>query len=875
LIKTLSTFLFVILSLVSFSQGKADKKHLYTISKEAFDFEEFDQALVLLLRYDSLYPGDGEVKYRIGACYLNTEFEVTKAIPYLEYAKKEFGDQYPASALLDLAHIYHLNYQFDKSEEMYRKYLKIRPSAKEEVLFNLEIIEKAKALVKDSLTVRIENIGEPVNTNESEISPYVSADESILYYQKRENRDLYFANYKYDRWSKKVKIDIPNLNDYEIVRFAGISPDGEEIYLQLGDSVNTDLYHGRNILKTCNQLIPFNENINSPYREENLSIEPDNNTLYFSSNRPGGYGGFDIYKSVKNENGEWGVAENLGPVINSKKDELAPFIHPSGKRLFFSSNGHETMGGFDILEGILVSGKWEFVRNIGYPVNTTFDEMSYSMTAKGNAAYFSSTRNNLTHHFDIYKVYLKENIPLTLVKGRILAGDPPVPVRTEIKVIDKLTQKPLKYIYNPNPKTGNYLLVFPPGKDYDMIINAEGYQPYIVNIYLPNQSYFYENFQEILLRPIKVNSIGETVGEEIKITNTFYDIYQNVHEYDTVRNEKYDKLLNIINDLIEETDTLGLNAITNYAETIEEVTTSTDSVKLNKDYSKLFSLIEEAIETTDSIALQVLDENSISNYSYQNNFFYDRDEQSTELIEINLNEDKSSTLKLKSDDNEITQKEESVSSKVKKPIKEITECSVYFDKNSSEITSNYKERLIEIATLVRENKTLYIEIKGYANKSEKDKQLAVARAIELRSVLVSENLNIRKTKTSAFLNNTEDNKEGRRVDVRIFESEEMLYSNGRFTAAVRLSDLNETANVNSEGQVFYRIQLAAGPNKLSIKDPSFKHEKVDLYRHNDLYKYVLGNFTNVIEARKETERLISKGFKDAFIVRFKNGQRID
>ena len=547
---TYIVFLFILISTFSFSQNEGEKRDLYNKSQQAFDSENYKKALPLLLEYDSLYPNNYEIIYRIGACYLNTEFDKTKAISYLERAMGEEKDAYPAAAVKDLAEIYHLNYQFKKSKDMYDRYLELRPKKKKEINAALYTIKNAQALIKDSLHYKIENIGLPVNTKQSEIFPYVSADESILYYQERETRDVYLANFKFDKWYKKVKLDIPNLNNYEIVKFAGISPDGEQIFIQLGDSNNTDIYYGKNFLKTCNQLVPFNENINSPYQESTLSIVPDNNTLYFSSNRPGGFGGFDIYKCEKDEHGEWGPAINLGPVINSDKDEISPFIHPNKTKLFFSSNGHKTMGGYDIFEVTNNKGTWENVKNIGYPINTTYDDMSYSMTAKGDAAYFSSTRNNKTHHFDIYKVYLKENIPLTLVKGRILAGDPPKPIKTEIQVIDKLTQKPLKYIYNPNPKTGNYLLVFPPGKDYDMVIKAEGYQPYVINIYLPNQSYFYENFQEIFLQPITVNSLGETVGEEIKIKNTFYDITKDpiASHIDSAQEHKYDKLLGIINN---------------------------------------------------------------------------------------------------------------------------------------------------------------------------------------------------------------------------------------------------------------------------------------------------------------------------------------
>ncbi len=872
-------FLFILISSFSFSQNDGDQKALYNKSLQAFDAEDFKSALPLLLKYDSLYPDNYEVIYRIGACYLNTEFDKITAISYLERAMKEEKDAYPAAAIKDLAEIYHLNYQFDKSEKMYARYIELRPKKKEAVDAALNEIKNARKLIKDSLYYKIENVGRPVNTMHSEIIPYVSADESILYYQEREDRNIYLANYKYDKWFRKVKLDIPNLNNYQIVKFAGISHDGEQIFIQLGDSSNTDIYYGKNFLKTCNQLIPFNSNINSPYQESTLSIVPDNNTLYFSSNRPGGFGGFDIYKCEKDEQGEWGPAINLGPVINSSKDEISPFIHPNKKKLFFSSNGHQTMGGYDIFEATNNNGVWGKVKNIGYPINTTYDDMSYSMTAKGDAAYFSSTRNNKTRHFDIYKVYLKENIPLTLVKGRILAGNPPKPVKTEIQVIDKLTQKPLKYIYNPNPKTGNYLLVFPPGKDYDMVIKADGYKPYIINIYLPNQSYFYENFQEIFLQPIIVNSLGETVGEEIKIKNTFYDVTKNplTLQVDSAQEHKYDKLLGIINELIEQTDTLGLNHINNYSEDIEKEGINKDSIEQSKDYDKLFSLVEEAIETTDSTTLKILDENAIPNYSFENRYFYSKDSNNDEFNKIVVNSDTVFAIKLSDKKNNKRIDTSIVNEKrlTKFDVKHITECSVYFDKNKSEIKKKYKTRLTEIAQLLLNNPNLYVEITGKANQEE-DSQMAVSRAIELRSYLVNKNLPIEKTKTKAIFNTEPKSKKDQRVDVRIFESNSPIYKAGEFSSAVKLE---ETANSSSTLRIAsgteYKVQIAAGAVHLFPGDKFFKGEEVTFYMHHHLYKYVIGSFDTFRKANKERKRLIRKGFRGAFIVKFKDGKRLD
>ena len=858
-----------------FSQTKSDRKQLYKMSKVAFDNENYRDALPLLLRYDSLFPNNNEIVYRIGACYLNSEFDKKKAIPYLEQALSEKKNKLPSATFKDLAHLYHLNYQFGKSEAMYKRYLAMEPKSKDEIEHLLASIEIARQLTQDSLKFKIQNIGLPVNTNQSEIMPYVSADESILYYQNKETKDFYLAYNKDDKWIDKINLDIPNLINYKIVKFAGISPDGEELYVELGDSANTDLYYGKNFLKTCNQLILFNNNINSPYHECSVSLAPDGNTLYFSSDRPGGYGGYDIYKSIKEENGEWGKAENLGAVINSKYDELYPFIHPSLTKLYFSSTGHQTMGGFDIFEANLEQGKWESVKNIGYPINTTFDDMNYSMTAEGSSAYLSSTRNDRTQHFDIYKVYLKESIPLTLVKGRILGGNPPKPIGATIQVLDKQTNEPLKYIYNPNPKTGQYLLIFPPGKNYDMIVKAKGYKPYIINIYIPNQTYFYENFQEIRLSPILVNSLGETVGEEIQVKNTFYDVYKTNNSLsDAVNRPKnYDKLLNIIEELIIKTDTLGLNVINEYAVYIDENSSQVSEIKQQTDYDKLFSLVEEAIETTDSTTLRILDKNSIPSVSYENRYFYNKNEPTKDLEPILVGSDTIFVVTAEKNNKQKESKQEEQTSYSE--INTVTGLSIYFERNDSKVPDRYKKSLKELAQLSSDNPNLYIKIVAYANPNEKAQQ-AVSRAIEVRSVLVLENLSIEKTNTVAAIQKTNLQKEGRRVDVAVFESKKPLYKKGSFSAAVKLIKIGEQdCVVNSKEGVVYKVQIAAGSNLLSEKDVFFKLENVQYYTHDNLYKYVVGEFTNLASAQKEQKRLLDKGFEGAFVVKFINGVRVD
>ncbi len=887
------------------AQNSKDQKTLYKTAQEAFNEEQFGLALPLLLKYDSIYHGDYVIKYQIGVCYLNTEFERTKAIPYIEFAMKSDRTAMPSEVYKDLAELYHLDYRIEESAKMYRSYQRLEPSEKKWVEKQLFTLETAKILLNDSLNIQIENIGPPVNTECSEISPYISADESMMYYQEKDSRSFFVAYYKNDKWYQKTKLDIPNLNNYKVVRFAGISPSGDQIFVQLGDSVNTDLYYGDNLLKTCNQLDRFNDHINSKYHESSVSISPDGSTLYFSSDRPGGFGGYDIYACRLDSNEHWGKAENLGPVVNSEADELQPFIHPSLGKLYFSSNGHKTMGGFDIFEAFFYNNQWQEVKNVGYPINTTFDEKGYSINAKGSAAYWSSSRNDQTLHYDVYKVFLKENIPLTLVKGKVLAGDPPKPIEAQIQVIDKATHTLLKYVYNPNPKTGNYLLIFPPGKDYDMVVRAEGYKPYIINIYLPNQAYFYENFQEIILSPIRVNSLGATIGEEIKVTNTFYDIYSQQKDstistsVDSATDKKYDQLLQLIEKLIITTDTLGLSKAAYVTEEIEATGNDPQMLEPEKDYDYLFGLIEEAIETTDSTALRVLDENSINHITYQLRYFYDIDQMNEQLPERYILNDTIFAINLLSD--QLKQKQALIienenhkieSEKLKLIKKRITECTIQFEKDKAEITPQYYERLSELAQLLNHNPNLYIRVTGFA-QSKEDPNVAISRATEVRQYLADQNLDLHKTVTEANYNSASSLKSNQKVEIVIFESNKALYADGVFNMAVKLNpnytieknsnpkQASNSVNSNEFGSVdaqssFYSVQIAAGSNLLGIKDPFFRKQKaIIVYSHNGLYKYCLGRFANHEAASQYKNELRKKGFGDAFVVQFINGKRVE
>ncbi len=831
-------------SLLVLNAQELSKKELYKQSKKAFYNEQFQQALRLLLQYDSLYPGDYEVNYRIGACYLNTRDKKRKAIPYLEYVYQKNYKLLPPIVVKQLADFYLRKDRLDDAEKMYKRYLKLTPGKDKAIKKKLQTIKFTRALMQDSLKINISNIGNPVNTLNSEITPIVLADESVMYYQEKISEKIYVAFNQLGRWTHKQEVMLPDLSKYSVVNLAGVSVGGRKIFMQLGDGVNNNLYVGEPSSDfICEELHLLDSCVNSPYSEASASLSADGQAIYFSSNRPGGYGKYDIYKCEKDSNGNWTEAVNLGANINTSGNEIYPFIHPSMDVIYFSSDDkNNTLGGYDIFESKLKVGEWQQSRNIGYPINTRLNELSYSLTAEGSAAYFSSIRKDVTLHYDIYKAHLKNNVPLTLVKGHISAGIPPKPITAKIKVFDKVSGEKMRYIYPPNARTGNYLMIFPPGKAYDMHVTAEGYKPYIIDLFLPNQTYFCENFQEIYLRPIHTDSSGKVIGEEIIVNNKFFDSYNEDEENHP--SIKYSKLLKLIEQLIETTDSLGLNEIN--AEAIEDNALE----KNQRDYMRLFNLVEQAIETNDSTALKMLDESTVPDVLLRSEHFYQQDNfnaydslifESDTILGIRVNDTINRASRVDRQD-----------------LRKIKSMALFFKKNAFEVPVQSVALLKDIAQVLIKEPSLYIKVQGFAS-DEENASTASSRAESVKAHFVNQNVSANRIKIEAPVVLKLPINSCHRVELKIQEDGKL----------VPLMDLTKDEE--------YRVQILAGPNHLNKNHSFFKAKEVVYYsKKGQILRYFIKqSFSDLSSANKFKDTLVKEGFTDAFVVKFINGVSVD
>jgi len=552
------TFLTLCVCCFFFSVKSQDLKK----ADEAFEQGNFEQAIGTYQALVKKSPQDPLLNYKLGVCYLKSKDaqEQLKALAVLEIAKNKINDQVPKRVYHYLGKAYHLHERFDEALKQFEEFKKIVPATDKFQIENqraIEMANNAKVITAKPIKMPINNLGKPINTEGSEFAPVISADESILAFTYSSHKpnakeQIMLAKKKNYVWESVSPI---NFNVNQNVGTVGLSADGQKMLIYISEPNNTgNIYSSLKNATGWGTPEKLGKEINSGAMESAASLSPDETVMYFASDRPGGFGGKDIYKVEKQADGSWGKPQNLGAEINTPFDEDAPFIHPDKKTLFFTSNGHNSIGGNDIFKSVLENDKWSKPENLGYPINTVFNDGYFVITANGKKAYFSSDRPNGLGKQDIYSIILpdEKTTALTMVKGKILAGTPPQPVQAKIRVVDKETQQFLKYVYNPNPQTGDYLMIFPPGKNYDMIITAEGYLPYLVNINIPNQNYFHELYQEITLKKKMEN--GKEVGEEITIKNDFDPEHNNPNNFQGRDLDLYD----MMEDIIQSEDSVAL-----------------------------------------------------------------------------------------------------------------------------------------------------------------------------------------------------------------------------------------------------------------------------------------------------------------------------
>ncbi|HHS50185.1 MAG TPA: hypothetical protein ENN07_03630 [candidate division Zixibacteria bacterium] len=399
-----------------------------------------------------------------------------------------------------------------------------------------ELVEEARAdLLADMVAPTNLTM---VNSIYSDFAPYVSADGQRLYFSSNRRNgieDFYVSEFQSNRWQTPTPLGAPINTDANEGSMA-VSVDGNTIiFTACGrkDAYGTcDLYISERVAEGWSEPRNLGRNVNSRGWDGHPSLSADGKTLFFSSDRFGGFGGRDIWLSRKTDRG-WSRAENIGFPINNARDQASPFIHPDGVTLYFSSAGHGGLGMLDVFKSEMDSlGRWSEPLNLGPPVNTPDSDYFFSIPAKGDLIFFSSDRAGGYGGFDIYYLPLSEALRPKVVatlSGSVSDKETGLPLSAEITV-ERIATGEVLASPRTNPETGEFFIVLPAGETYGISVSAEGYAFSSERYDIPVE----EGYQELKM-DFKLSRL--VAGETFEIRNIFFDF-----DSDSIRSESIPEL---------------------------------------------------------------------------------------------------------------------------------------------------------------------------------------------------------------------------------------------------------------------------------------------------------------------------------------------
>ncbi len=493
-------------------QGKKKIKRL----KAYFRYKDQDYNGALRI-YREIYKGnekDAKINLMIGKCNLMLQ-NMDEALVYLKIARKlkpavdnelpfYMGQAYQFLGKLDSAIIEY---------NTYKSSLSIAQLKNNPVVDLLNQSLTAKDLMEHPVDVVIKNMGIDINSEFDDGMPSITADGKTLILTSRRpdtkgggidpNTGLYYDdiyistwNEEKGKWNSAEGVE-GELNTSGHDACMSISPDGNTIFVYRNIPKVTgsgDIYFStKKADGRWTNPKTIDKPINSSFFESSACLSPDGNTMYFVSERNGGYGNADIWKSSKLGKNLWAKPVNLGPVVNTEDDELGVFIHPDGKTLFFSSKGHKTMGGYDIfMTQMQKDSSWSVPVNLGYPINTTKNDNFFVMTADGKKAYITSTKDGGLGVSDIYEIDMsKYKFPLkiegstneitvekkiSILKGSVLESNSAQKVDADVIIKDATSGKVITTVQT--NEAGDYFVTLIGDKEYEIVVNKNGYKPF-------------------------------------------------------------------------------------------------------------------------------------------------------------------------------------------------------------------------------------------------------------------------------------------------------------------------------------------------------------------------------------------------------------
>jgi outer membrane protein OmpA-like peptidoglycan-associated protein/tetratricopeptide (TPR) repeat protein len=492
----------------------------------------YRKALPYLEKANTFNPNNASLNYHLGICYMYSSYK-GKATGYFDKAI-ELDSKVAPDIHYWFGMSNHLQNNWDKAKAAYLLYKEeVEKAGKQDeikkVIKRLEEIEIGKEMIKNPVNVTIENLGPEINSPYTDYGPIISADEDVLMFTSRRpgttegpegDRDEVIDDYYEDiyqsfsfgnKWTKAKNIGPPvNTDIHDATN--NLSPSGEKLFINIDDQGQGDIYECDLVNLQWSKPSRMRDPVNTKYHESSATISKGIDTLYFISERPGGFGNKDIYMAKKDpKNNKWTNAVNVGPVLNTEYDEEGVFLLPDGKTMFFSSQGHQSMGGFDIFKTTLENGQWTKPENIGYPINTSDDDVFFVVSANRLHGYYASYKNDGFGEKDIYRItFLEDDSPANLFKPKksdlpqnILGKKSAGSAILKGLVVDQYNQKPIENAtieiintvsheiierFTIDDAKGNYAVWVPTETTLFITVSAPGYKSLLDTLQLAKSS---------------------------------------------------------------------------------------------------------------------------------------------------------------------------------------------------------------------------------------------------------------------------------------------------------------------------------------------------------------------------------------------------
>jgi outer membrane protein OmpA-like peptidoglycan-associated protein/tetratricopeptide (TPR) repeat protein len=825
----------------------------------------YDEALSILLRMDEIDPNNPNVWYKIGVCYLNTRIYKSRAESYLEKAVDYINPDYtadnhrvrstPLETLLYLGQAYRLNYKFQESLDAFNELIsRLDPQKTEDAALiadaerEIDITKNAIYHIDNPVDATLENLGATINTKYTEHSPIIDLNEDMLIFTSRRPReneaainsdeDIFVSRKVNNEWQNPVRLSSPINTEIHNEAAIALSTDGKQLFFFRSGYNNTGNVYVTERLDEqgyqWSQPKLIREDMNTKYRETHVCLSPDGHSLFFTSNRKGGEGQRDIYVMRKLPDGEWSAPKNIGKSINTPYNEESPYIHPDGVTMFFSSEGHNAMGGYDVFQTTMdKQGNFTEPVNLGYPINTPDDNVAYIMNMDGRRGYIASARDGGYGDLDIY-VIIQDGIyynNLIVYEGIVSDINNNIPNDLVIAVKDVNTSEQLG-VYRPNNSDGKYLLVLFPDREYKISYEASGHITKTID-YIPtdeNMRNFSTDFMPIEFLPVLLQEY---------LLHDFVYFNDDETELDAEAVGVLNKVINKINEVKDDEVNLIIN--------INTPLIGSDTVKYIK---RSEAIIEYLVNNNISKASIYVDGTYPDGYSEV--YALDMREIRTEIAISNV--PVVDEIEYNTEDTTVIE-------------------NILFSFDKSNIKPEYFNNLNRLAEYLQNNPNAQIEVAGHTDalgSSEYNYLLSYRRAKSVKDYLVEKGSNPANIITAKYGKDQpiasnigsdgRDNPAGRRYNRR---AEFSVIAQGVESYLI-IKDLiidepNHTSNISGNDK--WTIQISA---IRKMKPVDFFADLVGVKMHlseDGWYRYYIGEFNSRREARQALNSLKQMGYE--------------